>query len=84
MNFVEPCHRTPLRDGDVPAVHEAPFDAEQIQVFAEDAPDVVRVIAELVAGIGVRLRAMLDRVHAAVAVRVDQAAEEGLRMATSD
>ena len=59
--LVEPCNGGPRRHRDVPRVHDAPLDSEHIARVAEDSPDVVGSVREVVTRILVGLRPVPDR-----------------------
>jgi len=62
----------------------APFDAQQIARVAEDPSDVIRAVGEGVTRIAVRLFGVMDDVQATAAVRVDQPAEQQVRLSSDD
>src|SRR5215207_2004045 len=82
--LVHPRDRISPRDRDVPGVHDAPFDAQQIARVAEDPSDVIRAVGEGVTRIAVRLFGVMDDVQATAAVRVDQPAEQQVRLSSDD
>src|SRR5919199_5638564 len=65
-------------DGQIPPVHVFGNDADLLAGQPEDVHDVLRAVAEEVAGIGVGARRPVDDVCASTAIGVDKPSEKKL------